>query len=370
VVHERNEKLENNNRYLYDLKSFDGRSEQKTPQYSRYRLGEEKTFDSLFSQQTESLLKTVDSFQQRKGKFGIPGFPYKLGLMLYGPPGTGKTSLIKALAKHTSRHIVNVPLARISNNQELMAMFFNKIYTVAGHNPARLGFKSVIFVLEDVDATSEVVTRRKPPPAAARQNVDDYFDKFDQKMGDGTSRTNADDQELIIKEADEELESSLINFQARQNQALADQDKLSLAGLLNALDGVVDTPGRIVIMTTNYPDLLDPALVRPGRIDKKIKLGYMLAQDVIAMLAHYFQTDLSESEKDRISRVLDASDESTSMNVTPAQVEQLILEKDSVEDVVQTLEQRAAQAAGDDFSGAGNSTTSETVSLEDDAERA
>lgn len=46
-------------------------------------------------------------------------------------------------------------------------------------------------------------------------------------------------------------------------------------GLLNVLDGVVDTPGRIVIMTTNHLDVLDQALIRPGRIDKKIHLDYM-----------------------------------------------------------------------------------------------
>ena len=46
-------------------------------------------------------------------------------------------------------------------------------------------------------------------------------------------------------------------------------------GLLNVLDGVVDSPGRIVIMTTNFPDALDAALIRPGRMDKKIHLGYM-----------------------------------------------------------------------------------------------
>lgn len=44
-------------------------------------------------------------------------------------------------------------------------------------------------------------------------------------------------------------------------------------GLLNVLDGVVDTPNRIVIMTTNHPDKLDPALIRPGRINKKIYMG-------------------------------------------------------------------------------------------------
>lgn len=44
---------------------------------------------------------------------------------------------------------------------------------------------------------------------------------------------------------------------------------------MNVLDGVVDTPGRIVVMTTNLVGVLDDALIRPGRIDKKILLGYI-----------------------------------------------------------------------------------------------
>ena len=42
------------------------------------------------------------------------------------------------------------------------------------------------------------------------------------------------------------------------------------AGLLNVLDGVVDCPNRIVVLTTNHPEKLDPALIRPGRINKKV----------------------------------------------------------------------------------------------------
>ena len=43
------------------------------------------------------------------------------------------------------------------------------------------------------------------------------------------------------------------------------------AGLLNVLDGVVDCPNRIVVLTTNHPEKLDPALIRPGRINKKVR---------------------------------------------------------------------------------------------------
>ena len=62
------------------------------------------------------------------------------------------------------------------------------------------------------------------------------------------------------------------------------KDKLNLSGLLNVLDGVVDTPERIVVMTTNHPEILDPALIRPGRIDQKLLLAYMKWHNVVLMI--------------------------------------------------------------------------------------
>ncbi|CAJ2512941.1 Uu.00g010600.m01.CDS01 [Anthostomella pinea] len=47
----------------------------------------------------------------------------------------------------------------------------------------------------------------------------------------------------------------------------------TLSGLLNVLDGIASPEGRVVIMTSNHPDELDEALVRPGRVDKKVYLG-------------------------------------------------------------------------------------------------
>lgn len=67
-------------------------------------------------------------------------------------------------------------------------------------------------------------------------------------------------------------------------------DKLDLSGLLNVLDGVVDCPNRILIMTTNHPEKLDPALIRPGRIDKIIYLGYLQPPEAKEVYLPYFRT--------------------------------------------------------------------------------
>jgi chaperone BCS1 len=63
---------------------------------------------------------------------------------------------------------------------------------------------------------------------------------------------------------------------------------VTLSGLLNALDGVAAQHGRIVVMTSNHPERLDPALVRPGRIDVKVELGHADDTQIATMFARFF----------------------------------------------------------------------------------
>jgi chaperone BCS1 len=57
----------------------------------------------------------------------------------------------------------------------------------------------------------------------------------------------------------------------QQRESSDDKDsKITFSGLLNAIDGVVAAEGRILVMTTNFPDKLDAALIRPGRCDVQV----------------------------------------------------------------------------------------------------
>lgn len=63
---------------------------------------------------------------------------------------------------------------------------------------------------------------------------------------------------------------------------------VTLSGLLNALDGVTSGEGRIVIMTTNHPEKLDPALIRPGRADFHIEVSTPTAYQATALFERFY----------------------------------------------------------------------------------
>jgi len=65
-------------------------------------------------------------------------------------------------------------------------------------------------------------------------------------------------------------------------------NNVTFAGLLNALDGVAAQEGRLLFMTTNKIQALDPALIRDGRVDMRIHLGPATQDQVGALYAHFY----------------------------------------------------------------------------------
>ncbi len=79
---------------------------------------------------------------------------------------------------------------------------------------------------------------------------------------------------------------------------------MTLSGLLNAIDGVTSTEGRIVFMTTNYVERLDPALIRPGRVDFKQYIGYCSKEQLKNMFTNFYP-DSSASEAEEFASSVD-----------------------------------------------------------------
>ena len=61
------------------------------------------------------------------------------------------------------------------------------------------------------------------------------------------------------------------------------RDRVTLSGLLNCLDGVQSRDGCMIFMTTNRIEALDPALLRPGRVDHRIEFGYATDEQILRL---------------------------------------------------------------------------------------
>jgi mitochondrial chaperone BCS1 len=83
-----------NSRHFYEMKAKESSSGGGTGNrrgygtaFKRYLLSDEKTFSNLFFPEKESLISLIDHFSNKTGKYSIPGYPYKVGILLHGPPG-------------------------------------------------------------------------------------------------------------------------------------------------------------------------------------------------------------------------------------------------------------------------------------------
>jgi chaperone BCS1 len=121
-------------------------------------------------------------------------------------------------------------------------------------------------------------------------------------------------------------------FQAREKQD--SKMEFSFSGLLNALDGVAAQEGRVVFMTTNHREVLDPALIRPGRIDVAFELSYAGVDELRRMIERFFP----EVDESRLCEAL-ASYQDTQL--TPAQVQQILHDAPDWQTALNGLEARS-----------------------------
>ncbi|KAJ7224142.1 P-loop containing nucleoside triphosphate hydrolase protein [Mycena pura] len=193
----------------------------------------------------ELLVEDARDFLESKNWYAARGIPFRRGYLLYGAPGSGKTSIISSIAGELGLDVYIVSLSRAGLDDSALSELISNLP------------EKCICLMEDIDC-------------AFSQNL------------------NRDAVQAVVGAADKPPPPGA-------PPAPPPTSRLSLSGLLNALDGVAAQEGRILYATTNKYSSLDPALCRPGRMD--LHLEFKLASKYQARKLFYsFYLPADEAE--------------------------------------------------------------------------
>ena len=225
----------------------------------------------------QEITELLNHFTQTEEWHLERGIPYKKSFLFYGPPGTGKSSMIKAMSFELQRHIHYMSLSTIKNDQELSNLMSN------------INYKETILVIEDIDAQGSFVHKR-PKKEKTKENKENKENKehdFIDINYKPDNETNSDQSGLITL-------TKLIGAVNKQDkeQNKDTETQLTLSGILNQIDGVHNNHGMILIMTTNYPEVLDEALIRDGRVDERVFFDYCDYEQIHLMFKNFYNGNI------------------------------------------------------------------------------
>jgi SpoVK/Ycf46/Vps4 family AAA+-type ATPase len=284
-------------------KKANEKEDQMIYEYTKYKIDDEtdhicmtfqsspffsnKTFDNLFFEGKDEIRQEISDFlihstdkekETILKKYRTLGIPYKKIFLLHGPPGCGKSSLIKAISIETGRHVIFVPWSRMKTCAEFSNLFYElKIGSKV------LQQKDVIFVFEDFDANQNEAIKTRGIDTD-KKNTSAFIDKNE------LEKKKKDTDDPFMKQALE----NLLSFNMLKPTGT---DELTLECVLNTLDGIKELYNAILIFTTNNITSIDPAVIRPGRVDRIIEMKLATKPIIKDMLCHFYQGICNDSSE-------------------------------------------------------------------------
>ena len=243
----------------------------------------------LDDEQKAAVLRDVNDFLNPATTrwYSNRGIPYRRGILLFGPPGTGKTSLSFALAGVFGLDIYCMSLSEKTLSEEDLILLFNSLP------------KRCIVLLEDIDSAGIVRKNADSQKDEEEKSKGEPKDKKEDATGEEKDKDVEHTASIIAKEVAKAVKaaSESTDRPSGGRSSNANDTGITLSALLNAIDGVASQEGRVLIMTTNHPEKLDDALMRPGRVDMKIEFTLASKQQTRELFLRMYCVDSQEAAR-------------------------------------------------------------------------
>ena len=226
-------------------------------------------FENSYFPDKENIMNQINFFLNNKHWYKEKGIPYNFGIILYGEPGCGKTRFIKMLLNHTGFNGLDIKL----NND----FDFNSLKYIM-HN-------------EDIDGVDEDYHIPQNKRIIIFEDIDSMCDKLkarELEKEDNNSSENDDDKDKLLELLAENVGKKV----SKKRKKETSKSNNNLSFFLNLIDGLNECSGRIIVMTTNRIEYLDPAIIRPGRIDLKIHCHRYSTFDVQQIIKKFWDIDI------------------------------------------------------------------------------
>ena len=275
--------LRSNKHFIYTLVKSNY-TENRCEMWSENLFSSTIKFSNIFFEEKNSFLQKLNFFLNNKEWYFEKGIPYTLGIGLYGPPGTGKTSVIKALANLTDREITIMSFKILKTKSQLDTAFYEDRYCI-DNKKGSIPFSNKIIVFEDIDCIGDIVLDRNKKKKKALVTND--IINMNDISGNNIANISSILQDITNLNKEEEI-AKLFNITKNMNS----EEPITLDDILNLWDGIRETPGRIMVITSNHYNDLDPALIRPGRIDISMELSYVSRNILKEVYEHLFNESI------------------------------------------------------------------------------
>ena len=279
------------------------------------------------------------------------GIPYRRGFLLHGRPGCGKTSFAMAVAGQFKMNIYTVSLVEEGITDAVLLRLFQNVPVGS------------LVLMEDIDSAGIGRQHKAKKKTWDDSKADDVKDKVKKNKNeeetdsdDSTSSSSdsspdeatksktrtkkskakkkreakrrkekkkAKEDQKLKKEADAKATKPAVTFAPVKSQ-------VTLSGLLNAIDGASAPEGHLLIMTSNKPELLDEALIRPGRVDVRVEFEYATTQQIKEMFVKMYKVTREDQKTRYDPEKADAlakqfGDKVPAGEFSPAQVQEYLI---------------------------------------------